>query len=73
MKEFEEKYMCEKKENIKLKETLEVILKNRKILQEEMEQQRDNNNKKVTDRDKIIDDLQKELKTLNSKYTTLSN
>lgn len=46
-KEIEEKYHYEKKENIKLKETLEVILKNRKIMQEEVDQAKEGYSKKV--------------------------
>lgn len=39
-KELQEKLIYEKKENGKLKETLEVILKNRRIMQEQAEEVR---------------------------------
>lgn len=54
LKETEEKYLFESKENSKLKETLEVILKNRKILQEESEEIKETLNRKLSDKEKII-------------------
>ena len=50
MIEYEEKYQYEKKENSKLKETLEVILKNRKLMQEEHEDIKENCNKKIKEK-----------------------
>ena len=49
--------MYEKKENCKLKETLEVILKNRKIMQEESEETKESYQKKLSEKDRIIEEL----------------
>lgn len=40
-------------------------------MQEEIDQARENTARKVADRDRLIDDLQKELKALSSKHTAL--
>lgn len=73
MSQIDEKCMYEKKENCKLKETLEVILKNRKIMQEEYEETKESFQKKLSEKDRIIEQLNREVKNQTGKCHQLTD
>lgn len=67
-----DRYNYERKENAKLKETLELILKNRKLLNEEMDQLKDANARKIAEKDAVIDQLHADIAQLNARSNSLS-